>query len=138
MSTDNTPQVAPVDAKQLLLAQRGKRSYSSAVTYINGQPLTVWFVSPMGVERDEFEASLLKRTGKGKRKKSTVDNVNIRARVIAFCACKGDGNPEKLFTPQEVAQLGELDAKILSPLFDEASKVAGLSDDDIEELEGNS
>lgn len=84
-------------------------------------------------ERDEFEQSWWVAKGKDR-----VENRrNITARLVAIAAINPDtGLP--LFTPHQVAALGRKNAKALNRLYAVASRLAGLSRDDVEELLGNS
>ncbi len=125
-----------------ILARRGQRRYESAtVQFADGQE-TVWFCSPTGAERDAFEASVLvERTrtdANGKRRKvREVDNTNIRAKLVALTACEGEGNPARLFTPEDVAAIGEIDGAAVDAMFAVAQRLSGMSDDDVKELEKN-
>lgn len=86
-----------------------------------------------GAERDQYEADSIK-TGKGGRREHNLSN--LRARLIALCAIDDNGNP--LFTRGDVMRLGQKSALALERLFDEATKLNGMSDEDVEELAGNS
>lgn len=81
-----------------------------------------------GAERDDFEAKSLK----GKGKDATVNLRNVRARLVALCAVDSDGLP--LFQPSQVMKLGEKNAAVLSRLYDKASEMCGLSEEDVKEL----
>lgn len=85
-----------------------------------------------GAERDQYEADSIK-TVKGKREHNLS---NLRARLIAMCAVDENGQP--LFTRGDVLRLGQKSAIALERLFDEATKLNGMSDEDVEELAGNS
>lgn len=92
----------------------------------------VWIRAIGGMERDAFEESSLRKVGKNRE----VSLQNIRARLVQLAACKEDGTP--LFGPSDVAILGSKSAKALDRLFMKARELAGLSDDDVEELVKNS
>jgi hypothetical protein len=85
-----------------------------------------------GTERDQFEQELVVRHGK----KTSVNLANIRARLVALCMVDADG--ALLFTEKDVAALGRKSAMALNRVFEVAQRLNGLTEQDIEELEGNS
>jgi monomeric isocitrate dehydrogenase len=80
-----------------------------------------------GTERDRFESEFV-----GNNK--SVDMV--RAKLVAKCLCDEDGN--RLFTEQEIPQLGEKSASVLDKLFTTCMKLNRFTKDDVEDLAGNS
>jgi hypothetical protein len=86
-----------------------------------------------GTERDDFEASCV---GEEKNGKPSVNAKNIRARLVARCCVGEDG--QRLFTDAEVTKLGMKSGRALDRLWDAARRLSGMSDDDVEELAGNS
>lgn len=80
-----------------------------------------------GTERDRFEGEFV-----GNNK--SVDMV--RAKLVAKCLCDDDGN--RLFTEQEVPQLGDRSAAVLDKLFAACMKLNRFTKDDVEEMAGNS
>lgn len=93
-----------------------------------------------GTERDAFEESLvdMKTVRKG-RKQETVRQTrlaNIRARLCALTMCDEDG--KRLFTDGDVEELGKKSASALNRVFEVAQRLSGLTDEDVEELAGNS
>jgi len=102
----------------------------------------IWLCSPESKDRDNFEASLLverkKRKANGKTKTvKEVTHENMRAKLVVMCVCEGEGNPTKVFKPEDAAIIGVKNAAAIDRLFDAAQKLAGISDDDLEELAGN-
>ena len=85
-----------------------------------------------GSERDEYEASMQKQVGG----KPVQDLRNFRARLVQLSAINEDGTP--LFEQNEVAALSRRSSVALSRLFDAACRLSGITDDDVEALEGNS
>jgi hypothetical protein len=85
-----------------------------------------------GRERDEWEASLAVQRGK----QMVPDVANMRAKLAARCIVGADLEP--VFTQQDVAALGELSAAALDRVFEVASRLSGLSETDLEEMQGNS
>jgi hypothetical protein len=129
-------------ARTLLLGKSGKFRYESCTVQIDGQDVVIWFRSVTGAERDNFEESILKEkvkyTAGGKKvKRKEVTHDNIRAKLIALTACQGDGQPVPLFNPDDIINLGNVDASLLDPLFEVASRMAGMTNEDVKELEGN-
>ncbi|OHV42179.1 hypothetical protein BBK14_11190 [Parafrankia soli] len=89
---------------------------------------TVRLRSITGAQRDQFEQSCLLQKGKERR----VNMRGARARLIALCAVDEHGG--KLFGDDDVAALGRRNAKPLDRLYDAATKLCGLSEDDMDEL----
>ena len=82
-------------------------------------------------ERDAFEASMIDTKGKGDAKRLQ----NFRARFVASCIVDEDGN--RLFSNKDIVDLGKKSSAPISRLFDECRKLNGMTDEDVEELEGN-
>jgi hypothetical protein len=80
-----------------------------------------------GTERDRFEAEFV-------GDKKSVDMV--RAKLVAKCLCDEDGT--RLFTEQEIPELGEKSAAVLDRLFSTCMKLNRFTKDDVEEMAGNS
>lgn len=83
-------------------------------------------------ERDQFEDKIVKREGK----RSRVILTDVRAKLAA--ACMIDEAGERLFSDAEVAALTKKSAAALQRVFDVAQRLAGITDEDAEELEKNS
>jgi hypothetical protein len=86
--------------------------------------------SMTAAERDAFEAQFVDFKGKGKAKGDALKN--FRARYVARCIVDEEGEP--LFSAADMKALGDKSAAVISRLFDEASKLNGMSDKDVEEL----
>jgi len=84
-----------------------------------------------GTERDEYEASLMVRRGD----QMVMNTANGRAKLIAKCVVDDDGR--RLFTDQDANALGEKSGKALDRLFDVASRLSGLREEDVKEATGN-
>lgn len=81
-----------------------------------------------GAERDAWELSQL-----ADRKGNTLSN--LRASFVAITAVKDDGT--LIFTPQQVAALGNKSAKALDRIYTAAATLNGLTKKDEEELAKN-
>lgn len=79
-------------------------------------------------QRDRFEADSL--TGKGKNR--DVNLVNMRARLVALSVVDENGAP--VFKPGDVKALGDKSAGALDRVFEAASRLSGIGEEDIEEL----
>ena len=79
-----------------------------------------------GAQRDDFEMAIVESKGKGG---------SLRARLVAACVIDEAGEP--MFSQKDVAALGKKSGKALDRVFSVAQKLAGLTDGDVEELEGN-
>jgi len=86
-----------------------------------------------GDERDEFEASMIEmRPGKGGRTEAVPKLQQIRANLVARTVCGADG--ERMFTSANVTELGAKSAAALDRLYEVASRLSGLREEDIKEL----
>lgn len=81
-------------------------------------------------ERDAFEASMIPEKGKKQADKMA----NFRARFVARCIVDAEGKP--VFTEADIVQLGRKSANVLSRLFDECRELNGMTEKDVEQLEG--
>lgn len=79
-----------------------------------------------GNERDRWETSLLD-------KKNQIRE-NPRAKLVQLCII--DERGQLLFSREDIAALGRKSAAALSRVFDVAQRLSGLTDEDMEELEG--
>ena len=86
-----------------------------------------------GAERDRFEAVLLQDK---KRPNRLEAYVNFRARLVVLSVVDENGN--RLFTDKDVAALGAKSAQALERVYQVASRLAGLNNEDVEELTKNS
>jgi hypothetical protein len=80
-----------------------------------------------GTERDRFESEFV-----GGNKNVEM----VRAKLVAKCLCDEDG--ERLFTEQEIPELGERSAAVLDRLFAECMKLNRFTKDDVDDLAKNS
>lgn len=81
-----------------------------------------------GRERDEWEASLATQRGG----KMIPDVRNVRAKLVARSVVGEDGQP--VFAPEDVDRLGELSGAALDRVFEVASRLSGLSQQDLDDL----
>jgi hypothetical protein len=92
----------------------------------------IYVTTMSAADRDSFEQSMLKKV-KGKQVTS-LDNV--RARLAVRVCCDEEGN--RIFNDSDADELGKKSASEMDKIFSVAQRLNGLSDQDIEELEGNS
>jgi hypothetical protein len=83
-----------------------------------------------GAERDAFEQSNI--VGKGKNR--DVNLRNYRAKLVIWSVVDEDG--KRLFTDADAEWLGDKSAAALSRIVDVASRLSGISEQDVEELTG--
>ncbi|MHC4145165.1 MAG: hypothetical protein ACYSUD_10345 [Planctomycetota bacterium] len=92
-----------------------------------------------GMERDAWEQSMMsspeKINGKQPRGVET-DMANARANLVSRTACDESGEP--IFTLEQMDALGRKSAKALGRCFDVASRLNGLSSEDMDEIVKNS
>jgi hypothetical protein len=87
-----------------------------------------------GTARDKFEAGMLKDNMSGVSKDKALDN--YRARLAAACLVGEDG--KRLFQGDAVVRrLGTKSAQALTRVVEVASRLSGLTDEDVKELTGN-
>ncbi|MCX4572290.1 hypothetical protein OHB41_03635 [Streptomyces sp. NBC_01571] len=86
-----------------------------------------------GTERDRFEAAMMNSEMTGVSKDKALDM--YRARLAS--ACIVDENGKRLFQGAAVKRLGEKSAQALTRVVEVASRLSGLTDEDVEELTGN-
>lgn len=87
-----------------------------------------------GTARDRFEAQMLNEQMNGVSKDKAL--ANYRARLAAACIVGEDG--KRLFQGEAVVKrLGEKSAQALTRVVEVASRLSGLTSDDVEELTGN-
>lgn len=86
-----------------------------------------------GNERDEWESELVE--GRGDEIVIAESMAGARARLASLAIVDEDG--ERLFTVEDVESLGRLSGAALGRVFDVASRLSGLTADDIEELSKN-
>ncbi|HVK21368.1 MAG TPA: hypothetical protein VM677_08410 [Actinokineospora sp.] len=89
-----------------------------------------------GAERDRFEASVTgtKAARKGESRDLRLDN--LRARFLALSIVDDTG--ELMFGDRDIKALGEKAAAPIQRIYDVARRLSGLTEDDVEELAGNS
>ena len=86
-----------------------------------------------GKEKDAWELSMIRRKGK---RDFDMDLANARAKLVVRALRTADG--QRLFADTDVEALGNLGAGPLSRLYEVAQRLSGLTDQDLEELAGNS
>ena len=85
-----------------------------------------------GRERADFQISTIQLRGK-----ETIPVLsNLQAKLVARAIVDEDGH--RMFTDQDITALGEKSSTTLERVFQVASRLSGLSDDDLETLAGNS
>jgi len=84
-----------------------------------------------GAQRDAFEAEIVTTNGR----KVERNTYNIRAKLVAAAVVGEDG--KLLFSRADVEALGAKSAAALDRVFDAASRLSGISDEDVQELAEN-
>ena len=80
-----------------------------------------------GSERDTFEASITVRRGTD----VTVNLVNARAKLCVLTIVDAEGS--RLFTDDDVFELGKKNATALNRVFEVAQRLSGLTEDEVKE-----
>ena len=87
-----------------------------------------------GTDRDRFESSLINDKMNGVSKDKALDN--YRARLAAFTLVDESG--KRMFrSDAEVKRLGTKSAQALTRVVQVASRLSGLTSEDVDELTGN-
>ena len=85
-----------------------------------------------GAERDRLEQSAVETRGKSRE----LNMKNLRAKLVALSVIDAKGT--RVFQDHDVALLGEKSAAALQRVWDVASRLSGLTEQDAEELAKNS
>lgn len=85
-----------------------------------------------GAERDWFEASV---SGDKRGKDARMNLKNVRARLVSMCVVDEQG--KRVFKGNDIEALGHKNAAALDRIFDVAMRLAGLRQEDIDELTEN-
>ena len=126
----------PAEAEKKYLDRAGVLNADDAVTedvYVPEWGGWIIIKGMSGQERDDYEAEIVTMTGKGKMQYTPE---NARAKLVVDTAINPDGS--MMFSDKDVFDLGKKSAAALQRAFKVAQKLAGLSDEDMEELLGNS
>lgn len=103
-----------------------------------GKPSIMYVRSLSGSERDAFELEMLeqKKDKRGRVTSSEINLRNLRARLIVRTAVDGpDPDTAKpIFDASDASWLGEKSGAALQTVYKAASRLSGLSDEDVEEL----
>lgn len=86
-----------------------------------------------GAERDAYEATIVEQRKGGSIRYNLA---NARAKLIIAAVIDDHGRP--LFTAKDVKALGKKSALAAQRVFSKARELAGLTDEDMDELLGNS
>jgi len=91
-----------------------------------------------GDELDAFQGSVrqFRPTFDGKGMEAVLVQDGMRAKLLVKCLV--DENGDRLFTDQDASALGAKNGSVIDRLYDVASRLSGLSEDEKAELEGNS
>lgn len=87
-----------------------------------------------GTERDHYERSLVRFTPnqQGGMDVAAADGVIIRGRLAALSIVDPDG--KRMFSDKDIFTLGEKSARALDRVFSAATRLSGLSREDVEAL----
>jgi len=88
----------------------------------------VWVRGMTGEERDAFEAGLVERKGKSRE----LNFKNMRASLVAKTVVNDGG--ERLFDDNDVKRLGQKSAAALDRLYEVATRLSGIGEQDVEDL----
>ena len=86
-----------------------------------------------GQERDEFEASIVQMRA-GQEAPQALNMKNVRAKLASLTICDETG--KRLFSENDIGELGKKSASALQRVFEVAQRLSGLGDDAVAELAG--
>lgn len=91
-----------------------------------------------GDELDAFQGSVrqFRPTFDGKGMEAVLVQEGMRAKLLVKCLIDEAG--ERLFTDQDASALGAKNGSVIDRLYDVASRLSGLSEEEQGKLEGNS
>lgn len=105
---------------------------------------TVWVRSLTNAEKSAYEESCLKTkrilvNGKSREKQET-DLIIVRAKLVVLAICKGENDPTPVFDKPNVDYkiLLAKNSAAVERIFDVASRLCGLTSNDVEDLAKNS
>ena len=85
-----------------------------------------------GAERDRYEEAVVQQNGKNTK----VNMRNARARLMAMTVVDEKG--DLMFATTDIELLGQKSAAALQRVFEAATRLAGIGDEDLDELSKNS
>lgn len=92
--------------------------------------------SMTGAERDRYEMDLMQDQQKAKKNGKEFGFTNIRARLVVMCTVDADG--KRVFHDDDVERVGRKSSAAIVRLYDAASKLNAISDEEVAELAGES
>ncbi|HEY9375169.1 hypothetical protein [Streptomyces sp.] len=90
-----------------------------------------------GEELDAYQGSRRQIRNAGTAQAEVVF-IQDNARAGLLVKCIVDENGDRIFTDQDTGLLGMKNGRVLDRLYDVATRLSGMSDEEAEELEGNS
>lgn len=115
--------------RDLILSQKKLKMQEVEVPEWEG---SVFVRELSGQERDEFEEGVYLQKGD----KTTTNFKNFRARLVVVSTCDAEGN--RLFTPDDVEEVGRTSAAALERIYKVAEMLSGFRKKDVDELTKNS
>jgi hypothetical protein len=88
----------------------------------------VWVKGMTGAERDKFEASIVRMSGKDQ----TFNMTNFRAKLASMTICDEQG--KRLFSDADIVELANKSAVALQRIFTVAQRLSGIGEGDVKEL----
>lgn len=89
-----------------------------------------------GKERDKFEDSCVKKKMKKGREETHSVTKEVKSKLVVMSAIHKNG--KQFFVQGQEARLNEKNAAVLDRLWEACCKLSGFSDEQLEELMGNS
>jgi hypothetical protein len=115
------------------LLKKAVRRYLDFQITINGESRTCRIQSLTEKERSDYEASMQLAKNNAIKSQRMKD---AKRRLIVLCVVDENGNT--ILTMADVKELENVDSQITSIIFNKCIEHVGFTDDDVEELAGNS
>ena len=115
------------------LLKEAVRRYLDFKVNVNGEERTCRIQSLTEKERSNYEAAMQLATGKRDKAARMRD---AKRRLIVLCVVDENNNP--LLTMADVKELENVDSQTTATIFTKCIDHVGFSDEDVEDLAGNS
>lgn len=125
---------AQLDALELKTQVVDVPAWSTPDQLARGEVVQVKIRELTGSERDNYEAGMLTIKAKGRTVDRSLNLQNARARLCAFVMIDDKG--DRLYRDNEIHLLGKLPAAGLDTIYDAATRLSGITEDEKEQLEG--
>lgn len=93
---------------------------------------SVWVKGMSASDRSKFEKDFQTSSGKSNKRKMA----EVRERLLVACCC--DENGTRMFTYDDVTELGKQSIQVVERIVNVAQRLCGMTNDDVEQMAKNS